>query len=196
MEPKWKKLGNNEKYVNAILSLIMLKDTGTGKGVRFNELERNLRITLGLPISKPTLSKYLKNMVNEKLLVKIERNKLDTEYKFNEDLINKNLDEYKKINKKWSKFFNKEEKEFLALSVKEQLYHAMKIILWRNLSEIRIMANPEGGDFKNLELYYLENPRLRYHERLIMAESRKDEQYRTELFKEINSIIEELDVGD
>ena len=107
MEPKWKKLGNNEKDANAILRLVLLKESGTEVGIRFNELERNLRVVLGLNISKPTLSKYLKNMVNEKLLIKIERSKLDTEYRFNEKLINKDLEEYKQIEKKWNKFYKK-----------------------------------------------------------------------------------------
>lgn len=196
MEPKWKKLGSNEKYVSAILNLILLKDVGTGEGVRFNELERNLRVSLGLHISKPTLSKYLKNMVNEKLLVKVERNKLDTEYIFNEELYSKDIEKYNKIKQKWTKFFKKEEKAFLALSVKEQLIHAVSIIVWRNLSEIKVLATPDGDILKNLELYYLENPSLRYHEHLIIDECRKNEQYRTKMLNEINLIIKELDVGE
>lgn len=161
------------------------------EGVRYSELEK----ALGDEFTPPTLSNHLKNhLVKWKIVNRnIDEDTRNTTYKINYDKFATSR-KYVEWEKKRDKDYNDNVKFIFSLPVNEQITMLggmwFMINLYKLKSLIEYMADKTNAD-KRYAVFMWNNPKLLNYDLLMANKCMKDELYRRELLKSIDSILEE-----
>jgi len=188
MEQKFIKIRKGQ-YMDAILTILIFEKAGY---IGFNKLERNLREKAGLKMSKPTLSKYLKEL-EEKDIIKKDGDAWNAKYILNEELWRKDINIFNNEIEKWVKIINKQKENFESIGIGEQFSNIVSEILWREFKILEILINPNNKEFDKLKLYYYESSLFKPLEDLMIIKSRSDEKYKNDVINGIDLFIKQLD---
>lgn len=126
--------------------------------IRFNELHRALN-GLNYRMSRPTLSKHLKHLVNDKMLKRNEEGTQNVSYEFNWDRF-KHLREARKESET-VKSYLKNKKHFHTLPLDDQVDYVNIILLIRNMHQLKfiLLAILEPKNAFDYSLQYMMNQR-------------------------------------
>lgn len=170
-----------------LTAIVFSRDT-----YRFNELHRYLNEKF-FKISKVTLSKHLKHLVESELLYRDEKDKQYVTYRFYDEKW-KHLDKFVETQKALQKLFEKEEKDFDSYSISTQISGVFVSLIRRDLlilrNEILMVIDPDNRYEYSMKILVLHNVwnGLRYL--LLRKCLENDADYRNEVLNEINEIAD------
>jgi len=165
-----------------------------GKKIRFNDLHKFLA-EKGFALAKPTLSKHLKHLTQEKLVLRKVEDVQKVTYEVNHKIF-RDLEKSVKSTIKYRKRLAEEEQIFDSISIDDQIYVVLEKMMLRNLRQLKtsieLELRPSKKWEKSLELAWLANPIFRYHEGLLIAKCKENREYGEELLQKLDKLIKEI----
>jgi len=180
-----------DSYCTKILLYLAFK----GEKIRFNELYEELK-KHGLELSKPTLSRHLKHLCEEGLVIRKVEDVQVVSYQVNFEEIGKFKDFIQDIAKQYDEIIarlRKAKREFEAFPLDIQLGEIYRTMFWRYLGELkaRIKVETDPMNFeKRLELFCWSSPYFRVLERWLIEQCKKDEKFREKVLQAITEDME------
>jgi len=179
-----------DRYCGRILVYLII----IGKKIRFNDLHKFLGKKSVL-LAKPTLSKHLKHLTQEKLVVRKVEDVQNVTYEVNHKIF-RDLEENVKSTVKSRKLIAEEEQIFNSKSIDDQIDIVLEKMMLRNLRQLKtnieLELRPSKKWEKSLELAWLANPIFRHHERLLITKCKDDREYGEKLLQKLDELIEEI----
>lgn len=177
----------DEACTKILTAIVFSRDT-----FRFNELHRYLNQKF-FKISKVTLSKHLKHLVDSELLYRDEKDKQYVTYRFYDEKW-KHLDKFVETQKALQKIFEKEEKEFDSYSVSTQISSVFITLIRRDLlilrNEILKVIDPDNTYEYSMKILVLNNIWNGLKNLLLKKCLENDADYQNEVLNEINGIAD------
>ena len=175
-------------------SRILLHLIVNGKKIRFNYLHKSL-IKNGVLLAKPTLSKHLKHLTQEKLVVRKVEDVQKVTYEVNHKKF-RDFEENVKSIVKSRKLLVQEEQVFNSKSLDDQINIVLEKMTIRNLRQLKthieLELNPSKKWEKSLELAWLANPIFRHHKGLLITKCKKNGEYGEKALKKLDEVIKEI----
>lgn len=173
---------------------ILLHLIVNSKKIRFNDLHKSLAEN-GVGLAKPTLSKHLKHLTQEKLVVRKVEDVQNVTYEVNHKIF-RDLEENVKLAVKSRKLIAEEDQIFDSKSIDDQINIVLEKMTIRNLRQLKtnieLELNPSKKWEKSLELAWLANPIFRHHEGLLITKCKKNREYGEKTLKKLDELIKEI----
>jgi DNA-binding HxlR family transcriptional regulator len=184
------KLPELDYYCRRILVYLIV----IGKKIRFNDLHKFLA-EKEFALAKPTLSKHLKHLTQEKLVLRKVEDVQKVTYEINHKIF-RDLEKSVKSTAEYRKRLAEEEQIFDSISIDDQIDIVLEKMMLRNLRQLKtnieLELRPSKKWEKSLELAWLANPVFRYHEGLLIAKCKYDREYGEELLQKLGKLIKEI----
>ncbi len=173
-------------YCTKIISTLVVKEVQGKRKIRFNELHNTLE-TLGIEMSKPTLSQHLKHLTKEKLVIRNVEDVQNVTYKINEKKFGK-AKEFIASVLEWETTLKEEKEKLFSLPVEEQITEIVRLSALVTLSRLKHRILYETG--RKLEdgfmLMGLDSPLFRRQEAWIADKAVNDAEYKKTVLQGIS----------
>jgi len=149
----------------------------------------------GGSLSKPTLSKHLKHLTEKEMVVRKIEDVHNVSYEVDHKRF-REFREYVQATAKSQRRLTEEEEIFDSKSIDDQINIVLGKMLLRNLRQLKtnieLELNPATKGEKLAILQWLANPVFRYHEGLLIAKCKDDNEYGEKLLQKLDELIEEI----
>ena len=169
-----------------LLALIII-----GKKIRFNYLYEFLAEG-GIELAKPTLSKHLKHLAQEKLVVRKVEDVQNVTYEVNHKKF-RDLEEDVKSTVEFRRSMAEEEQAFDSKSQDHQIDIVFENMMLRNLRQLKtnieLEVEPSKKWEKSMKLAWLASPFFKRYEKWLIAKCKHDREYCEKILQKIDELI-------